>query len=218
MEGRFDLPGTIESLLRNSESVPIVMATVGDAYHTILQQVSLLIAPKFLLFWKSSLQKYYRCNLSQTLRWASLDFTKNFSAVFSSSTQLLYVASITTHRQYLSRNVTNVPKQWCFWAGVHLHNPTSPLPSSSGWFKWRNSEWYFKGKSSTCKLKVFTKQKHICKFLSKLSILMCSFLPGTLSTLAICLTSTSRTSKRTSGPPLNKTSQHWNQILLVLTI
>ena len=56
MEGRFDLPGTIESLLRNSESVPIVMATVGDAYHTILQQVSLLIAPKFLLFWKSSLQ------------------------------------------------------------------------------------------------------------------------------------------------------------------
>ena len=50
MEGRFDLPGTIESLLRNSESVPIVMATVGDAYHTILQQVSVLIAPKFLLF------------------------------------------------------------------------------------------------------------------------------------------------------------------------
>ena len=39
MEGRFDLPGTIESLLRNSESVPLVMATVGDAYHTILQQV-----------------------------------------------------------------------------------------------------------------------------------------------------------------------------------
>ena len=50
MEGRFDLPGTIESLLRNSESVPIVMATVGDAYHTILQQVSVLNAPKFLLF------------------------------------------------------------------------------------------------------------------------------------------------------------------------
>ena len=170
MQGRFDLPGTIESLLRNSESVPIVMATVGDAYHTILQQVSVLIAPKFLLFWKSSLQKNDCCdNLSQTLRWASLDFTKNFSAVFSSSTQLSYVASTTTHRQYLWRNV---PKQWCFWAGVHLHDPTSPLPSSSGWLKWRNTEWFIKGE-----LKVLTKQKQICNFLSKLPVLMCRFLP-----------------------------------------
>ena len=167
MQGRFDLPGTIESLLRNSESVPIVMATVGDAYHTILQQVSLLIAPKFLLFWKGSLQKNDCCdNLSQTLRWASLDFTKNFSVVFSSSTQLSYVASTTTLRHYLWRNV---PKQWCFWAGVHLHDPTSPLPSSSGWFQWRNSEWFFKGETPTCKLKVFTKQKHICIFLQAAS-------------------------------------------------
>ena len=141
--------------------------------------------------------------LSQTLRWASLDFTKNFSAVFSSSTQLSYVASTTTLRQYLCRNV---PKQWCFWAGVHLHDPTSPLPSSSGWLQWRNSEWFIKGESPTSELKVFTKRKHICKFLSKLPILMCSFLPGTLSTPALCLTSTLRTLKRTSGPPLNKTS------------
>ena len=159
---------------------------------------------------KALCKKKYRCDLLQTLRWASLDFTKNFSAVFSSSTQLSYVASTTTHRQYLCRNVTNMPKQWCFWPGVHLHNPTSQLFSSSGWLQWRNREWFIKGRSSTCKLKVFYKTKTNCKFLSKLPILMCCFLPGTLSTVAISLTSTSRTLKRTSGPPLNKTSQHWN--------
>ena len=115
---------------------------------------------------KALCKKSDRCNLLQTLRWASLDFTKNFSVVFSSSTQLSYVASTTTLRHYLWRNV---PKQWCFWAGVHLHDPTSPLPSSSGWFQWRNSEWFFKGETPTCKLKVFTKQKHICIFLQAAS-------------------------------------------------